>query len=145
MTKEQLVSAARELARRYHTPRYDLTDDSINTPAALKDSNRLVIEVNHSDYTMYDSPGLNWEYRAHHDTIHLNYELGFSLAEETENVRIGIRQLGLHTQPLLADLYWIDGVGQQLYYYTHGHFPVDQLQFVLDELNGVTQLCRKQS
>src|SRR6266404_7507313 len=88
-----------------------------------------------SDQTIYPVPQFNWLFRAHHDALHLAHKMGFTLAEEIELTKRGIAQLHLDTQPDVARLYWLDNVGQQLHYYRHGQFPVDQQAFIISAWN----------
>lgn len=80
-------------------------------------------------------PSVNWQFRAHHDTLHRQSRLGFSFEEEKAVTQLGITALGLQCSPQLADVYWADNVGQQEYYRQHGQFPDDQARFVYERLS----------
>ena len=134
----RITQMAQELAQHYRNLRYALTDKLITSVAALKDSHRLVISTQFSEATIYPCPAFNWLFRAHHDSLHLKHDLDFTLASEIEVTKRGLRELSLDTSPLLADLYWSDNVGQQLYFYKHGAFPVNQIAFIESYLKGET-------
>ena len=108
---------------------YTVTDADVDM-WRIRESSRLYIWAGASDHTIYPAPSLNWLFRAYHDQLHISSGFNFSLSEEIELTKRAIFQLGLHTSPELAKLYWIDNVGQQLAYYQDGKFPDDQKAFV---------------
>lgn len=77
-----------------------------------------------SQQTIYAEPYMNWAFRVHHDLIHLQQHVGFSWDAELHATQVGIKQLGL--SGILADVYWADNAGQQLYHRAHGYFPENQ-------------------
>lgn len=113
---------------------YDVIDRDLPL-VDLNASGRLYVWSGASSSSIYPSAECNWLFRGHHDTLHLETGLRFDYEGELELTKRGITELGLSTSPLLERLYWIDNVGQQLYYYKHGYFPVNQLAFAISAWN----------
>lgn len=130
------MSLIRELIARI--PYIPCVYTDMNPPAhyVFSQSKVLYVWTGASERTIYPEPVFNWRFRAHHDSLHRQFRLGFSFEEEKAVTQAGIRLLKL--SGLLADVYWADNVGQQEYYYTHGHFPEDQRQFVTNYVGGIT-------
>lgn len=129
------MDMSQALAQRFPYVRCEYSDR--DRPLAWTGS--LYIWTGASESTIYPSPGLNWQFRAHHDALHRQLKVGFSFDEERTVTQEGIRALKLQCSPLLADLYWADNVGQQEYYRQHGAFPSNQQQFIHQYLEELWQ------
>ncbi len=132
-TLSRIEEAARELFLRVPYMRHTVQDNAPGTYGELSVTPRIVWSGASND-TIWGSAPRNYVLRAHHDSIHLLLNKGFSFTEEVEVTLEGLRRLRLQASPNLADVYWADNVGQQLYFYEKGQFPVEQKPAILDYL-----------
>lgn len=86
-----------------------------------------------SDLTIYGDPEINWIARAWHDATHYDCNLSYSTFDE---IKVGIIQMKElppegHFEKLLVHH---DVIGQIMYHSEHGHFPLNQRVFTLNQL-----------
>ena len=87
------------------------------------------------DNTIYSHPRYNYAFRAWHDRVHLDLDLGFGKLDEIRVCNEQVRQararsvmLGLNEDDIRA--LTADIAGQVLYYYKYNEFVNDQALFV---------------
>ena len=87
------------------------------------------------DNTIYSHPRYNYAFRAWHDQIHLDLDLGFGKLAEIKVCNEHVRQararsvmVGLNDEDIRA--IYCDVAGQVLYYYKYKEFINDQALFV---------------
>ena len=90
-----------------------------------------------SDRTVFGDARVNHAFRAWHDSHHIRLGADFTLAGETRVCEAQIAELHRlwPRHPLVWDrLIRVEVIGQVTYAVTHGHFPIDQIQFTRKEL-----------
>ena len=94
-----------------------------------------------SEHTIFGEPEINWAFRAWHDWCHYYGAHAFTPEGERAVFRMQCSHLLLFYGDSLRTRHWIkllraEVIGQQDYFYKHGHFPYDQRAFVEAYLNG---------
>ena len=85
--------------------------------------------------SIYPTKEDNYLFRAWHDSIHLQYNLSFSLEDETEVAHIHQEQLTAIRAPnCVKKAILADTLGQVEYYYKYGSFVPNQREFVTSVL-----------
>ena len=92
-------------------------------------SGRMVIWAGESQHTIYGAPEVNWGFRAIHDQLHLDTNIGFDPLAEIHLARLQIASMRL--EGTIADLVYAEIAGQAEYYQKTGNFVTDQLEFNL--------------
>jgi hypothetical protein len=124
-------------------PSYRVSDYAPDTYEKLKAhldlTKCMVVWSGASESTIYACPEANWAFRAWHDWCHYTGRHEFTPGGE----RAVFEMQKLHLLLLYGDCAttrrWIDilraeVIGQQEYFYEHGHYPEDQRAFVEAEL-----------
>lgn len=113
---------------------YTVADNAPDTASALFGHiGELVVWSGASDQTIYGSESVNWAFRAWHDSIHLDYGLGFSVGEEIEIAEIQAGMIGGR----LGDILYAEVAGQAEYLLQNGEFPKDQKAFINEYLGNL--------
>ena len=97
------------------------------------------VNIDHSAYTIFEQPSVNWAFRAWHDSCHLAADADFSEAGEREAMWRMVDQLidAYGSTPLTlfwVEVIYIEVMGQFYHLQEFGVFPEDQRQFMLDRL-----------
>lgn len=83
-----------------------------------------------SDETIFSSQDINFAYRAWHDALHLENNLGFKLEDECKIAALHCKELRLMgVTEDDCDLIFADTTGQVLYYYHSKEFITNQMNF----------------
>lgn len=96
----------------------------------------LTVNVNYSDNTIFGSPVTNWQFRAWHDSQHIEANADFSSEGERIAASFQQSQIVILDGPSMEDKRrWIALIdaevnGQLDYYLQHGAFPTNQREFV---------------
>lgn len=102
--------------------------DLLQTHQTRPYGDKFPVYAGGSDQTIYDSPEANYAFRAWHDMLHIELNAPFSRLGE---MACTIAQC---TEPSLTDderrILWVDIMGQFEYEQQHGHFPINQREFV---------------
>lgn len=105
------------------------------TIKAYKEGNPIPIYKGDSDDTIWGSPEMNWLFRAHHDSIHLEYEAPFTLQGEFMVSEIHSKMaesIGLYE---LARIMRIEVAGFAAYYEETGeHAPQELTEDILQRI-----------
>lgn len=83
-----------------------------------------------SENTIFGTPEVNYAFRAWHDSVHLELNVGFDLEGET----VVAIEMSKNLPEDVARLIWIEVVEQAKYYFETGNFPVNQVEFTLNKL-----------
>lgn len=94
----------------------------------------LVVWSGESNHSIYGDPHVNRAFRALHDSMHVRFGLSFSAEHEIELAR----RTAAMFDGTLADLVWSDIAGQVEFFKEFGHFPSNQVDFVLNYLKRLT-------
>ena len=117
-------------------------DVSLNAPdtfeelkAHLDAGKRMVVFSGGSDATIYGDPEVNWCFRAWHDWCHWRGNHALSLVGEQAVCNMQVQHLVTLYGNGPSVRRWIriihaEIIGQATFYQEHGHFPVDQYEFV---------------
>jgi hypothetical protein len=94
-----------------------------------------------SENTIYAEPEVNWAFRAWHDWCHYNGAHAFTPGGERAVFAMQCSHLLSLYGPCLKVQRWTrilraEVIGQQEYFYRHGHYPEDQRAFVEAYLKG---------
>jgi len=90
----------------------------------------LVVWSGASDATIYGDASVNHAFRAWHDSIHIAKSLPFTLEGETLVALEQARIIGgRYSDIIMAEIY-----GQAEYFQTHGEFPTNQVEFMIEYL-----------
>ncbi len=118
---------------------FDVSPDAPNTFTALKAhldaGKRMVVFSGGSDATVYADPEVNWCFRAWHDWCHWRGNHPLSLMGERATCVMQAQHLVTLYGKGPSVRRWIriihaEIIGQAAFYQAHGHFPVDQYEFV---------------
>ncbi len=105
-------------------------------PSSFEELSRLlgtlVVYSEGSDQTIYGDNKVNHAFRAWHDYTHLRLNAPFTLEGETLVAKSQANHLGGY----YGEIIMIEVIKQVEYFETHGHFPVNQTEFVLNHLKG---------
>lgn len=95
----------------------------------------LIVYSGSSDQTIYGSESVNHAFRAWHDSLHISLNAPFTLDGETVVAMEQARLLG----GMYGDILIAEVIGQAEYFQTHGTFPVNQTEFVVNYLKGLNK------
>ena len=119
---------------------FDVSPDAPNTFEELKThldaGKRMLVFSGGSDATIYGDPEVNWCFRAWHDWCHLRGNHSLSLAGEQATCAMQAQHLlslygkGPNVRRWISIIH-AEIIGQADFYREHGHFPVDQYEFVV--------------
>jgi hypothetical protein len=104
-----------------------------NNSAMRKPINKWFMPVSNQfcQDTIYSEPAINMAFRAWHDSLHLQHNVGFDLVGELEVARLHqIAGVKAGLSDVLLQVLWLDTAGQNLYEVEHGMFPRDQKAFI---------------
>jgi hypothetical protein len=119
----------------------DAPDTYEKLRAHLDLTNQMKVWSGGSENTIYADKQVNWAFRAWHDWCHYHGRHAFTVVGE----RAVFEMQKLHLLLLYGNCpqtrRWLEilraeVIGQQKYFYQHGHYPDDQRAFVEDYLNG---------
>lgn len=117
-------------------PKHSVSDHAPSTFAELSASatSGLVVWAGGSDKTIYGDASTNHAFRAWHDSLHLKLNAPFTLAGET---RVALHQASLVGGDLMGNLIMAEVVGQAEHMAKTGHFPADQVKFIMEYMRGI--------
>jgi hypothetical protein len=131
-----LYNLLTEECRKLNLPGFEVSDRAPETLADVMQhyalTGRLKVWSGASEATIWTPQG-NWQFRAWHDWCHVLALGTFDRAGEALVCRLQQAQTeSSYMQRALE----IEIMGQLSYFETHGHFPVDQVQFFVKLING---------
>ena len=124
---------------------YDVSEDAPDTyvklRAHLDRTKQMLVWSGGSENTIYADREVNWAFRAWHDWCHYNGAHPFTPEGERAVFEMQCSHLLLLFNDCLRTRHWIkilraEVIGQQEYFYKHGHYPPDQRVFVDAYLSG---------
>ena len=123
-----------------HTP-YNVVDHAPSTYEELKSHlGTLPVWSGASDRTIFGDPRVNHAFRAHHDTLHLRYQLPFTLEGELELARLQAR---CYFGDVVQDAIYLEVAAQALHLAETGEFVVNQSDFTLKKLDELNHRYRR--
>ena len=135
-----------ELVQEFPPLDWVLTEEDGGPEVALKayeEGRPIPIFMGDSDNTIWGKPEINWLFRAHHDSIHLKYNIPFTLMGEFLVGEIHSKfaeELGLYE---LARVMRIDVAGFAAYLEQKGeHAPQLLTENTLDKIKEIMKLAR---
>lgn len=133
------------LNKLHHKIGYKVEDMTTNNFQKFKDEilnkGYMSISLDGCNKTIYESVGYNVLARYHYDTIHYDYDLDFSLEDETKVCQIQIEQItsfmqkeGYTNQVIsyASELIYLDIIAQGYFYKHNNKFLDDQYEFIYD-------------
>tara|TARA_R110002074_G_scaffold302750_1_gene473953 strand:- start:1675 stop:2184 length:510 start_codon:yes stop_codon:yes gene_type:complete len=108
-----------------------------------KETGKIYIWTGESKNTIFSSEKINHYFRAWHDYIHLNYNLGYSITEESIvcNIQRDMLPNDWHFEKELINA---EIIGQAHYYYKNNSFVENQRLFTSMYLNDSINALKKQ-
>ena len=132
------VSRECEAAIRQLAPKYIAVPDAPNSAVELQAwmlshqylRDALPVYDGNCENTIFSSPEINHAFRAWHDAVHLEHNLGFGFKDELKVARLHIAELRLlGITGLDADLVFNDVAGQIIFFYWKKEYVKDQQKF----------------
>ncbi|WP_396146078.1 hypothetical protein [Flavobacterium sp.] len=111
----------------------------------FKETAKIHIWTGASETTIFSDPKINWYFRAWHDYIHINYNLGYSFEEES---MVASKQCAMLDKDWLLEkeLVQIEILAQGQYFQVHSDFPVNQRKFCISYLRDpISAIFTKQN
>ncbi len=123
---------------RLNLPRFEVADIAPETLADVvshfKDTGKLKIWAGASELTIWGAPEHNWLFRAWHDFGHILSLGQFNAAGESQVCKLQQSQVASTS---LQRALQVEIMGQLQYQTNIGHFPVNQVEFFINQVKGV--------
>ena len=108
-----------------------------------RETGKIYIWKGESENTIFGNEKINHYFRAWHDYIHLNYNLGYSITEESIVCNIQKNQLPQDWY-FEKELINAEIIGQAHYFYKNNSFLKNQRLFTANYLNNSINALKKQ-
>jgi len=108
-----------------------------------RETGKIYIWTGESDNTIFGDRKINYYFRAWHDYIHLNYNLGYSITEESIVCNIQ-RDMLPKEWVFEKELINAEIIGQAHYFYMNNDFVKNQRLFTANYLSDSIKALKKQ-